>query len=55
VPARVGFKVYNITGRENGRDVQADIERTDFDQTYNRIHRRYRGVFEINWGRRKAS
>jgi hypothetical protein len=55
VPARIGFKVYNVTGQENGRDVQTDIERADFDQTYNRIHRRFRGIFEINWGRRKAS
>jgi hypothetical protein len=54
VPARIGFSIYNLTRRHNGRDVQADIQRPDFDRTYNRIHRRLRGQFEIDWGARNT-
>ena len=48
--ARVGAKMYNVAGRENGRDVQANITRPDFGQTYNALGRQIRGVFEIIWG-----
>jgi outer membrane receptor protein involved in Fe transport len=48
--ARVGVKLYNVAGRRNGRDVQADITRPDFGQTYNALGRQVRGVFEIVWG-----
>ncbi len=51
LPARIGVKVYNIAGRKNGRDVQADIERPDFGQTFNPLLRQLRGVFEIEWGK----
>ncbi len=50
VPARIGFSIYNLTGRRNGRDVQADLDRSDFGHTSNRIRRRLRGQFEIDWG-----
>ncbi len=55
VPTRVGFSIYNLTAHNNGRDVQADIERPDFGQTYNRIHRTLRGQFEIDWSARKTA
>jgi hypothetical protein len=48
--ARVGVKLYNIAGRRNGRDVQADLSRDDFGRTYNALGRQFRGVFEIIWG-----
>jgi len=48
--AVVGVRVYNVTGRSNGRDVQADIARPDFGQTYNSVGRQYRATFEIIWG-----
>lgn len=48
--ARVGVKLYNVAGRRNGRDVQADITRFDYGQTYNSLGRQVRGVFEIVWG-----
>lgn len=48
--ARVGVKLYNVAGRRNGRDVQADISRADFGRTYNALGRQVRGVFEIIWG-----
>jgi hypothetical protein len=51
--ARVGVKLYNIAGRRNGRDIQADIERPDFGQTYNALGRQIRGVFEIIWSGNK--
>lgn len=51
--ARVGAKMYNVAGRKNGRDVQADLTRSDFGQTYNALGRQFRGVFEIIWGRGK--
>lgn len=49
-PARLGMKLYNVTGRFNARDVQRDIERPDFGTTYNPIRRQLRGVFEFGWG-----
>lgn len=49
--ARLGFRLYNVTGRYNGRDIQADILRTDFGTTYNPIRRQLRGIFELEWGK----
>ncbi len=49
-PARIGIKLFNITGRFNPRDVQRDIERPDFGTVYNPIQRQLRGVFEFVWG-----
>ncbi len=51
--ARVGFKLYNIAGRKNGRDVQANVTSTDFGDTYNPLGRQVRGVFELIWGGNK--
>ncbi len=48
--ARVGFKGYNITNAQDPRDVQRDIERPDFGQTYTPTTRFFCGVFEILWG-----
>jgi len=49
--ARVGVKLYNIAGRRNGRDIQANLMSPDFGTTYNSLGRQVRGVFEIMWGR----
>ncbi len=49
--ARIGIRLYNVTGRENARDIQADIFRSDFGTTYNPIHRTLRGIFEFEWGK----
>jgi hypothetical protein len=49
VRARIGLKLYNVAGRGNGREVQADIARPDFGRTYNALGRQVRGVFEILW------
>ena len=51
--ARVGVKLYNLAGSQNGRDVQRDIDRADFGTTYNALGRQVRGVFEIIWGEKK--
>jgi hypothetical protein len=51
--ARVGIKLYNIAGRRNGREIQADIERPDFGRTYNALGRQIRWVFEIIWSGNK--
>lgn len=50
VRSRIGVKLYNLAGRRNGRDVQRDVERADFGNTYNALGRQVRGVFEIIWG-----
>ena len=50
---QVGVRLYNIAGRHNGRDIQADIERPDFGQTYNALGRQLRWVFEIIWSGNK--
>jgi hypothetical protein len=52
--ARVGIKLYNIAGRRNGREIQADIERPDFGRTYNALGRQIRWVFEIIWSGTKT-
>jgi outer membrane receptor protein involved in Fe transport len=49
--ARVGLKLYNLTGATNARDVQRDVARPDFGATYNPIPREVRGVFELMWGK----
>jgi outer membrane receptor protein involved in Fe transport len=54
IRARVGIKLYNVVGRRNGRQIQADVDRPDFGRTYNALGRQVRGVFEIIWsGSRK--
>jgi hypothetical protein len=47
--ARVGLKLFNVTGRFNGRDIQRDAERPDFRTTYNPSRRTLRGIFEVIW------
>ena len=49
--AKVGLKLYNITGSHNSRDVQRDLLRPDFGTLYNPLRRQIRGVFEILWGK----
>jgi hypothetical protein len=49
LPARLGVSIFNLTARSDGRDVQRDIERPDFGQTFNPVLRQWRGVFEIVW------
>ncbi|HEY3384825.1 MAG TPA: carboxypeptidase regulatory-like domain-containing protein [Vicinamibacterales bacterium] len=51
IPARLGLKVFNITGRNNGRSIQRDVERADFGRTYDPIRRQLRGTLEIAWSR----
>jgi hypothetical protein len=50
-PARLGLKVFNLAGRNNGRAIQRDIERPDFGQVYDPIGRQLRGTLEISWNR----
>ncbi|MGE5243651.1 MAG: carboxypeptidase regulatory-like domain-containing protein [Betaproteobacteria bacterium] len=50
--ARVGVKLYNLTGAGNWRDVQRDVARPDYGSTYNPVPREVRSVFEILWGGR---
>ncbi len=47
--ARIGLKLFNVTGRFNGRDIQRDVERLDFGTTYNPGRRTLRGIFEVIW------
>jgi hypothetical protein len=49
--ARVGVKLYNLTGTGNWRDIQRDLARPDFGTLYNPVPREIRSVFEILWGR----
>ncbi len=50
--ARLGLKLYNIASTHTERDVQRDITRPDFGQTYNPIPRDFTFVFELLWGRK---
>ena len=50
--ARVGLKLYNLAAIHSERDVQRDIDRTDFGTIYNPNPRDFTFVFELLWGRR---
>ena len=50
--ARVGVKLYNVTGTGNWRDIQRDIARPDFGSTYNPIPFEVRSIFELLWGQK---
>ena len=39
-PLRLGLKFFNVTGHDNGRNIQADIARPDYGRTFNPIRRR---------------
>jgi hypothetical protein len=47
--ARIGLQLHNLVGRGSGREIQADLSRPDFGQTYNGLGRQVRGIFEIVW------
>ena len=51
IPMRLGLKLFNATGRQNGRAIQADVERPDFGQVYDAVGRQLRGTLEISWNR----
>jgi hypothetical protein len=51
LPARIGLKLFNATGRQNGRAIQRDVERPDFGQVYDPVGRQLRGTLEISWNR----
>jgi hypothetical protein len=51
IPMRLGLKLFNATGRKNGRAIQADVERPDFGQVYDPVGRQLRGTLEISWNR----
>jgi hypothetical protein len=50
-PARLGLKVFNLTGHNNGRAVQRDVERPDYGQVYDFVGRQLRGTLEISWNK----
>jgi hypothetical protein len=50
--ARIGLKLYNVLGVHTERDVQRDVARPDFGQTYNALPRDFTLVFELLWGRK---
>lgn len=54
-PARLGLKFFNLAGRNNGREIQRDVERSDFGRVYDPIRRQIRGTLEIAWNRRAGS
>lgn len=51
LPARLGLKFFNIAGRNNGREIQRDVERADFGRVYDPIRRQLRGTLEISWNK----
>jgi hypothetical protein len=51
LPARLGLKVFNLAGRNNGRAVQRDVQRADFGQLYDPVGRQLRGTLEISWNK----
>jgi hypothetical protein len=51
LPARLGLKVFNLAGRNNGRAVQRDVQRPDFGQVYDAPGRQLRGTLEISWNK----
>ena len=50
--ARIGLKLYNVAAVHTERDVQRDLARADFGQTYNPIPRDFTLVFELLWGKK---
>jgi hypothetical protein len=50
-PARLGLKFFNLAGRNNGRDIQRDVQRPDFGRVYDPIRRQLRGTLEVSWNR----
>jgi hypothetical protein len=50
--ARIGVKLYNVASVHTERDVQRDLARLDFGQTYNPIPRDFTMVLELLWGRK---
>ena len=42
IPMRLGLKLFNATGRKNGRAIQRDVERPDFGQVYDPVGRQLR-------------
>jgi hypothetical protein len=50
-PMRLGLKCFNVTGRNNGRDIQADVVRADYGRVFNPVHRQFRASLEIVWNR----
>ena len=51
IPMRLGLKLFNATGRKNGRAIQRDVERPDYGQVYDPVGRQLRGTLEISWNR----
>ena len=51
LPARLGLKVFNIAGRNNGREIQRDVQRADYGQLYDPIRRQLRGTLELTLNR----
>ena len=49
---RFGLKLYNVASVHTERDVQQDLARSDYGQTYNPIPRDFTFVFELLWGKR---
>ena len=49
---RFGLKLFNVASVHTERDVQRDLARPDFGQTYNPIPRDFSFVFELLWGKR---
>jgi hypothetical protein len=50
-PLRLGIKFFNLTGRHNGRDIQPDVQRADYGQTFNPVRRQFRASLEIVWNK----
>lgn len=48
---RIGVKLYNILSVHTERDVQRDVARPDFGQTFDKIPRDFTLVFELLWGK----
>jgi hypothetical protein len=51
LPARLGLKVFDLAGRNNGRAVQRDVQRPDFGQVFDSPGRQLRGTLEISWNK----
>jgi hypothetical protein len=50
-PMRLGLKCFNVTGRTNGRDIQADVARADYGRVLNPIYRQFRASLEFVWNK----
>ncbi len=51
LPARVGMKVFNLVGRNDGRSIQRDVDRPDFGRLYDSPGRQVRWTLEISWNK----